>query len=350
MSDCHPELRSVKFGIVGCGIIASVHAKGIQNTEKAELVAVYDHAHDNAVQFAETYPADVCDSYEELLSRSDIDVICICTPSGLHAEQTILAANAGKHILVEKPMAIKLEDIDRMIQVCQENNVILSTVFPRRMSPQAQFARQLIHEGRLGKLSLCSAYVKIYRDQAYYDSAGWRGTWDMDGGGAMMNQGIHTVDMLQWLTGPVSSLNARAKAVLREIEVEDTVIVMLQYENGAMGMIEITTTAYNGKGQRLEIHGEKGTLVIEEDNIVTLDIEGENVELPEFEPFRVVPDGHRMQIEDIVKAVCGEKKPMVTGEDARHSLEIILGAYQSSDHHQEMVLMKSTDEQIVLND
>lgn len=346
MSDCHPE--SIKFGIIGCGIIASIHAQGIQKTERAELAAVYDHAHDRAIQFTETYPADVCDSYEELLRRPDIDVICICTPSGLHAEQTILAASAGKHVLVEKPMAIKLEDIDRMIKVCQEKGVMLSTVFPRRMSPQAHYARKLIREGRLGKLSLCSAYVKLYRDQAYYDSAGWRGTWELDGGGAMMNQGIHTVDMLQWLAGPVTSLFARAKAVLREIEVEDTAIVMLQFAGGAMGVIEITTTAYHGKGQRLEIHGEKGTLVIEEDSIVSLEIQGENVVIPEFEPFRVVPDGHRMQIEDMVKAVRGEKAPVITGEDARHSLEIILGAYESSDHQREIVVMERKGGKIVL--
>lgn len=348
MLDSHPESQPVRFGIIGCGIIASVHAKGIENTENAELAAVYDYVNDKAVQFAETYPADVCNSYEELLSRPDIDVVCICTPSGMHAEQTILAANAGKHILVEKPMAIKLGDIDRMIQVCQEKGVMLSTVFPRRMSPQAHFARELIREGRLGRLSLCSAYVKIYRDQSYYDSAGWRGTWDMDGGGAMMNQGIHTVDMLQWLAGPVTSLYAKAKAVLRAIEVEDTVVVMLQFESGALGVLEITTTAFNGKGQRLELHGEKGTLVMAEDSIVSLDVQGENITLPEFEAFRVVPDGHQMQIEDMVKAVRGEKGPMITGEDARHSLEIILGAYESSDHQREMALMEPRTGQIVL--
>lgn len=327
----------VRFGIVGCGIIADVHARAIQNNGHAELVAVYDHDREKAVRFCAKYPAEACGSYDELLSRKDVDVVCICTPSGLHAEQTKMAAKAGKHVFAEKPLAIKLEDVDDMILSCREQGVILSTVFPRRMSPQARYARRLIMEGRLGRLSLCSAYVKIYRSQEYYDSAGWRGTWAMDGGGAMMNQGIHTVDLLQWLTGPVASLCGRTRAVLRDIEVEDTALAMLRFESGAMGMLEITTTAYNGKGQRLEIHGEKGTLVMEEDTIVALDIENETVELPDFETFRVIPDGHEKQISDMVRAVQGQEVELITGEDARHSLEIILGTYSSSESGKEMV-------------
>lgn len=327
----------VRFGIVGCGIIADVHARAIQNHDHAELAAVYDHDREKAVRFCVKYPAEVCGSYDELLSRKDVDVICICTPSGLHAEQTKMVAKAGKHVFAEKPLAIKLEDVDDMILTCREQGVILSTVFPRRMSPQARYARRLIREGRLGRLSLCSAYVKIYRSQEYYNSAGWRGTWAMDGGGAMMNQGIHTVDLLQWLVGPVASLCGRTRAVLRDIEVEDTALAMLQFESGAMGMLEITTTAYNGKGQRLEIHGEKGTLVMEEDTIVALDIENETVELPDFETFQVIPDGHQKQISDMVRAVQGQEVELITGEDARHSLEIILGTYSSSKSGKEIV-------------
>ena len=327
----------VRFGIVGCGIIADVHARAIQNNGHAELAAVYDRDREKAVGFCVKYPAEVCGSYDELLSREDIDVICICTPSGLHAEQTKMAAKAGKHVFAEKPLAIRLEDVDDMVSSCREQGVILSTVFPRRMSPQARYARRLIREGRLGRLSLCSAYVKIYRSQEYYDSAGWRGTWDMDGGGAMMNQGIHTVDLLQWLAGPVASLCGRARAVLRDIEVEDTALAMLRFESGAMGVLEMTTTAYNGKGQRLEIHGEKGTLVMEEDTIVALDIENETVEVPDFEPFRVIPDGHEKQIADMVRAVQGKEVELITGEDARHSLEIILGTYASSESGREVV-------------
>jgi len=328
----------VRFGIIGCGIIADVHAKGIRDTEEAVLTAVYDHVGEAADRFAAQYSAAVCATLEELLARDDVDVVCICTPSGLHAEQTVMAARAGKHIIVEKPMAICLEDIDRMLDACAASRVMLSTVFPRRMSPQAQYARKLIKDGRLGRLSLCSAYVKLYRDQAYYDSAGWRGTWAMDGGGAMMNQGIHTVDLLQWLAGPVESLHGRSKAVLRSIEVEDTAVSLLQYCSGAMGTLEITTTAYMGRGQRLEIHGERGTLILEEDDIVFLEIEGGKADLPLFEPFRVIPDGHRMQIRDMALAVRENREPMVPGREGRHSLEIILGTYESSREQRDIIL------------
>lgn len=328
----------VRFGIVGCGIIAEVHAKCLAEIEEARLVAVYDRARDRADRFAETHGAEVCGSFGELLGREDIHAVCICTPSGLHAEETMEAARHGKHVLVEKPMAIKLEDVDRMIRACEENKVWLATVFPRRMSPQAQYARELIRSGKLGRLSLCSAYVKIYRDQAYYDSAGWRGTWELDGGGAMMNQGIHTVDLLQWLVGPVASVYGKARAVLRNIEVEDTVTAVLEYADGAAGVLEITTTAYQGQGQRLEIHGEKGTLAIEEDDIVKLAIEGEETALPEFAPFRVIPDGHWMQLRDFALAIRDNRPPIVQGSDGRHSLEIILGAYESSRQNKEMAV------------
>ncbi|GAE07194.1 Gfo/Idh/MocA family protein [Paenibacillus sp. JCM 10914] len=174
----------VRFGIIGCGIIADIHAQSIAHIPEAVLAAAYDTKQEAAVRLTEQYGGEVCDSMEALLGRADVDVVCICTPSGMHIDQTVLAAQAGKHVLVEKPMAIRLEDVERMIEVCKDHNVLLATVFPRRMSPQAQYARKLIQEGRLGKLSLCSAYVMLYRDQAYYDSAGWRGTWAMDGGGA----------------------------------------------------------------------------------------------------------------------------------------------------------------------
>ncbi|MFD2329552.1 Gfo/Idh/MocA family protein [Cohnella sp. GCM10020058] len=324
------RIEPVRFGIVGCGIIAEIHAKCLLEIEEARLTAVYDWSAQKASDFAKQYGGDVCGTLEELLARGDVDAVCICTPSGLHAEQAIAAARAGKHVMVEKPMAIKLADIEAMLRACEEAGVRLATVFPRRMSPQAQYARQIIREGKLGRLSLCSAYVKIYRDQAYYDSAGWRGTWEMDGGGAMMNQGIHTVDLLQWLVGPVASLNGKARAVLRDIQVEDTAAAVLNYESGALGVLEITTTAYKGKGQRLEIHGEKGTLVIVEDDIVSLEIEGEEAELPAFAPFRVIPDGHFAQLRDLALAIRDNRPPVVEGAAGRHSLAIILGVYESS--------------------
>lgn len=322
--------NKVKFAVVGCGAISSVHFKGIHNSEGAELVAVCDIDQEAGDKAAKEHNVPVYYSIEELLKQDNIDVVNICTPSYLHPEQTIAAAKAGKHVFVEKPMAIHLKDIEPMIRACKENNVRLATVFPRRMSPQARYLRNLISNGELGKLSLCSAYAKIYRSQEYYDSAGWRGTWEYDGGGAMMNQGIHTVDLLQWIVGPVSSLYGNSQAILRDIEVEDTVTSLLEFENGAMGVLEITTTAVINEQQRLEIHGEKGSAIFTGDSITKLNIDGKDVEIPKFEPFSVIPDGHQLQIQDLTNAILENREPEIGGEEGRHSLEIILGTYESS--------------------
>ncbi len=323
-------METVKFAIVGCGIIAEVHAAGMLATPEAELIAVYDSDSEKGQAFAAKYGAVYYDSYEQLLALEEVQVVNICTPSALHPDQTVMAAEAGKHIICEKPIAIKLEDAQRMIAACHRNHVKLSTVFPRRMSPAARFLKQFIADGGLGKLTLCDACVKIYRSQQYYDSAGWRGTWAMDGGGAMMNQGIHTVDLLQWLAGPVRSVYGRAEAKQRSIEVEDTAIALLDFENGAMGVLEITTTVEPDQGQRLELHGDRGTAIYTEDTLTVLFADGKQVEVPAFEPFRVLPDGHRMQIRNMALALLNGHEPEVTGEDGVHALEIILGTYESS--------------------
>ncbi|AJY75159.1 Gfo/Idh/MocA family protein [Paenibacillus beijingensis] len=330
--------RTTKFAIVGCGVIAEIHAGAIHDIEEAELVAVCETDPVKGRQFADKHGGKLYGRLEEMLQDNEIEVVCICTPSGLHAEQTILAARAGKHVLVEKPMAILLDDAHLMIREYREHKVLLGTIFPRRMSPAAQFLKKWIADGGLGKLSLCDAYVKIFRSQQYYDSAGWRGTWAFDGGGAMMNQGIHTVDLLQWLVGPVKTIYGRANTLLRQIEVEDTAVSLLGFHNGAMGVLEITTTAFPDFGQRVEIHGERGSVIYKEDSIELLKVDGEEVQIPAFEPFNVIPDGHRIQIRDMALAVQENREPIVPGEEGIHALEIILGTYESSKRQSEVVL------------
>ena len=318
----------VRFAVLGCGLISRIHLEGIGKTEEAELAAVCDVNEDLARQVGEAHGVPFYTSYEELLKNDAIDVVTICTPSGLHPEQTIMAASAGKHVLVEKPIAIRLDDIDRMIQACQEHNVLMGTIFPRRMAPAAQYVKQFIEEGRLGKLSLCTAIIKPYREQSYYDSAGWRGTWKLDGGGVLMNQGIHSIDLLQWIAGPAEVRYSKVDHVLRDIEVEDTAVVVLEFAHGAIGTIEATTTAYKQPAHQLIFHGERGTIILTDDQITTMAIVGEEFEVPEFEPFKTIPDGHRMQIRDMALAVREGRKPLITGEDARLSLEMILKAYE----------------------
>jgi len=330
--------NKVRFAVVGCGAISDAHLSGIARTAEAELIAVCDASEERARQKAEAFGARVYTRYEELLEQGDIDVVCICTPSGMHPEQTMLAARAGKHVICEKPIALTLEAADRMIAVCRQHQVKLATVFPRRMSPSSRYVKALIEEGRLGKLSLCSGYVKFYRSQAYYDSAGWRGTWAMDGGGAMMNQGIHTVDLLQWLAGPVRSVTGYARNVLRDIEVEDTAVAALQFKSGALGVIEATTTAYAQSNHRIVIQGDLGTVVLDGDEISELSIIGEEADIPVFEPFQVIPDGHSMQIRDMAQAILEDREPLIDGEAGRHALQIILGTYESQRERREVLL------------
>ncbi|PYI55443.1 Gfo/Idh/MocA family protein [Paenibacillus flagellatus] len=332
----HPQ-RKVRFAVVGCGGISFSHFIGIERAPEAELVAVCDANAKRAEEYGTKYGVKTYTDYDELLADPDVEVVCLCTPSGMHAEQTIRAAEAGKHIVCEKPMAIQLSDAERMVEACEEIGVKLAAIFPRRMSPSSQFVKKLVDDGKLGKLSLCSGYVKFYRDQAYYDSAGWRGTWAMDGGGAMMNQGIHTIDLLQWLAGPVASLHGYARNVLRTIEVEDTAVVSMQFKNGALGSIEATTTAYKQPDHRIVLHGDKGTIVLTGDEITTLDLIGEQPDIPAFPPFQVVPDGHAVQIRDMALAVLEDRQPIVTGRDGKHSLEIILGTYESHRSHREIL-------------
>lgn len=331
-------MEKVKYAILGCGVISRIHAAGIANTEEAELVAVCDVYEENMKPYVEEHGCKAYIDYEKMLKDEDIEVVCICTPSGMHPEQTLMAAKAGKHVICEKPMAIHLEDVDRMIQACEDHNVLLATIFPWRMSPVIQYVRQFIADGGLGRLSLCSAHIKPFRDQKYYDQAGWRGTWKVDGGGVLMNQGIHTIDQLQWIVGPVTSLYGQARHVLRDIEVEDTAVTLLNFKNGAMGLIEASTTAYKTPDS-ICLHGEKGTIIINKGQITAFEmIDKEKVEIPEFEEFKVIPDGHRMQIRDMSYAVREGRQPIVTGHDGRHSLEIILGTYASSKSKKEFII------------
>ncbi|WP_407267922.1 Gfo/Idh/MocA family protein [Radiobacillus sp. PE A8.2] len=321
--------EKVRFAVLGCGVISEFHIEAIVKLEETELVAICDVSEEYMKKYTDQYSVRTYTDYDELLSQDDIDVVCICTPSGMHPEQTIKAAKAGKHVICEKPMALKIEDTYRMIEMCEQNEVKLAAVFPWRMSPVVQYVREFIQGGGLGKLSLCSAYIKPFRKQAYYDKAGWRGTWAIDGGGVLMNQGIHTVDMLQWIAGPVASCYGQIGAVLRNIEVEDTAISLLNFKNGAMGVIEASTTAYKTPDS-LTFHGENGTLILSSGEITKLELVEGEVEIPIFEAFKVIPDGHRLQIRDMALAIREDREPIVTGRDGIQSLEIILGTYESS--------------------
>ncbi len=234
------------FGIIGCGMIAEFHTRAINEIPGSQVVAAYDQVKASAEKIASmaSGQCQLCDNLESLLARPDVDVVCICTPSGAHAELVVQAARAGKHVVVEKPLEITLARCDAIIEACDAAGVRLCAIFPSRFTAANIRLKEAISGGRFGRLTLGDTYVKWWRTQQYYDSGGWRGTWALDGGGALMNQAIHNVDLLYWLMGDVESIVALTATLAHSrIEVEDTAVASLRFKNGALGTIEAATSA-----------------------------------------------------------------------------------------------------------
>jgi predicted dehydrogenase len=275
-----------------------------------------------------------------MLKSDDVSVVCITTPSGIRIPIATDAAAAGKHVIIEKPIDISLEKADQIIKAASDAGVKLMCIFQLRYGEAVKQVRQAIQDGKLGKIVLGDAYIKWYRPQEYYDSAGWRGTWKMEGGGALMTQGIHTVDLLQWIMGPVKRVYARMGALVHDVEVEDTVVATLEYENGALGVVEATTASMPGMPAKLEFSGSKGTVVVEADRITVWDIEGEE-SLAEGEASSDVAkaasdsktfgaEGHKAQITEMVRIINEGGEPAVNGPEGRKAVELILAIYQSA--------------------
>lgn len=334
----------IGFAVIGCGVIAPCHIEGIQAAKGARLVAVCDSLEANARKLANKYHVEWYTDYQKLLKRDDVNVVCLCTPSSLHSDQAIMAAKAGKHVITEKPMAITLKEADAMIKTCHDNKVKLAVIFQGRVIEPFKKIKKALDRRDLGKLILGDCYMKYYRSQAYYDSAGWRGTWKYDGGGALMNQGIHMIDLLQWYMGPVAKIYGYARTLARKIEVEDTCVSVLEFENGAIGVIEGTTSVFPPTiPHRLEIHGQRGTIIIEGEDIRLWTVEGKRGQeidrLKTQQAYKrskdiartnIISKGHYIQIQDMVCAIQNDRPPIVTGEEGRKSIEIILGIYKSS--------------------
>lgn len=333
-------MKKLGFGIVGCGMISEWHARAIAEIDGIYLVGVTDVNKSSRERLAKKYGVRAFDTYEQMLNCAEIDVVCICTPSGLHAPLAIQAAKAGKHIIVEKPMALNLEEADQMIHACEENRVKLSVISQLRFTEAIGRLKEAVDKGLLGRLVMGNIYMKYYRSQEYYDSSSWRGTWKMDGGGALMNQGIHGIDLLQYIMGKVKSVFAYARTLARNIEVEDTAVAVLEFDNGALGTIQGTTSVYPGFPRVLEINGSKGTIALEEDSIIRWEIEGlappEGVVIGKTSansarnPSDFSIEGHVMQIKDMAQAIWEDRKPLVDQYEGRKPIEIIMAIYESS--------------------
>jgi len=326
------------YGIIGCGTISKWHAEAAAATGKYNLVAVTDVRKEAAQKFAEQFHCVAEESTEALLSREDIEIVSICTPSGFHAIDAIKAAKAGKHVIVEKPMAITHEQINDILKACAENNVKMQVISQMRFKENVLKTKQAIESGKLGKLVLGDVSMKYFRSQEYYDTGGWRGTWKLDGGGALMNQGIHGIDTLQFLMGPIKSVYALAKTLARKIEVEDTAVAVVEYENGAIGTITGATSVYPGIPRRFEINGTEGSIVLTEDTITLWEIKGEpKVEIEEkkrgmnssSDPTAFGIEGHVLQFEDMADALINNREPKVNQYEGKKPVEIILAVYES---------------------
>lgn len=329
-------MKKLNFGIIGCGRIAYKHAEAIKNNEKANLLCVCDIIEERAAEYKDKYGAEAhFTDYRKMLEYSGLDVVNICTPSGMHAEMGIAAAQAGKHVIVEKPMALSLKDADDLIGACDESGVKLAVCFQNRFNPPVQKLRRALEEGRFGKLTHASAIVRWFRPQDYYDQAPWRGTRAMDGG-CLMNQSIHNIDLLQWMMGPVESVFGYTATNLRKIECEDVGVAVLKFKNGALGVIEASTTIYpENLEETLNIFGEKGTVVlggIAVNKIETwkfADSTDENGAIDQHQ--QDVPNvygfGHEALVEDFINAVINNSEPYITGREGRNALEIVLSIY-----------------------
>ena len=332
------------FGIVGTGVIAAMHAAAVAALPRARLAAVTDVADGAAAAFAAARGCAAEPGLDQLLARPDVDVVCVCVPSGLHAEIGVRAALAGKHLVVEKPIDVTLAAADRLIEAARAAGVALTVISQHRFDPGLIELKQLLADGALGRLVLAEASTKWYRTQAYYDSAAWRGTWAMDGG-SLMNQGIHYVDLLRWCMGPVTEVTAVCVTQAHQVEVEDTALAIVRFASGAVGTILSSTAAYPGFPQRLEITGTDGTVIVEDGRIVRRAF-GPNTGASEAEgsagpgaigglgaaadPAAIEVASHAAQIADLLAAVEEGRAPAVDGQAGRDALEIVRAVYESA--------------------
>jgi UDP-N-acetyl-2-amino-2-deoxyglucuronate dehydrogenase len=338
--------KTFRIALVGCGRISKNHFEAIDKIDGLELVAVCDTDAERAKRAGDEWKVPWFTSYEKMLAESNADVVTIATPSGLHPEQGVAAANAGKHVVMEKPMAISLTGADALVHACDKAGVQLFVVKQNRLNPPVQLLKRAVDRNRFGRLYMASCTVHWARPQEYYDQAPWRGTWEFDGG-AFMNQASHYVDLIQWVMGPVESVIAKTATLARRIETEDSGIAILKFRSGALGSIEVTMLAYprNLEGS-LTILGEKGSVKIggtavnkiEHWEFADRDEDDKLVESANTNPPNVYGLGHQGYYRNVLAVLRGEAKPDTDGRAGRKSLELILGIYESAKTGREVPL------------
>ncbi len=334
-----------KFGFVGLGVISEIHARALKDVRGAELYGGFSPIPAQVKEFSKKWDCKAYYSVEDLMKDKEIDAIAICSPSGAHLQPALRAIEAGKHLIIEKPIEVTSKRAEQIIAEAQKKGVTVTGVFQSRFYEAAQQVKQALLRGRFGRISLVDAYVKWYRSREYYAAGGWRGTWEMDGGGALMNQSIHMVDMLSWLMGTPEEIYCRRDTLGHdEIEVEDTAVVTMQFSGGAVGVLEGTTASYPGFYKRFEVSGTRGSVIVEEDRIVYWQFEKEDSFDTELrEKYKVgsfsrsdVPryeaehSAHARQYENFVSVLKGEGNLMIDDKAAVRPIKLIESAYASA--------------------
>lgn len=342
----------LRIGVIGCGAIHSVHCEALQQVEGAKLAAVYDIVGEKACQASDRFGVPGAPTLDALCEA--VDAVTVCVPSGLHAEVGIAAARHGKHVLVEKPIDVTLGAATELVEVCEKNAVTLGVISQHRFSSAVRRLHGAAQSGELGRLLEGDAYIKWYRTQAYYDTGDWRGTAKLDGG-CLLNQGVHYIDMIQWVMGGVRAVQAQVRTTAHDIECEDIAAALVEYRNGAIGVIQGSTSFYPGMAERLEVHGVYGSVIIEGDHpkLWKIDAEGaaqglygggvmmqptpslhthdsEQAGGGAADPTAAWGEQHRLQIQDFVDSVLSGREPFMTGRMGLEPLRVISAIYESS--------------------
>lgn len=348
----------MNFGIIGSGMIAQFHAKAIKAMEGSQLRSVYSRNPDSSQAIANEYDCTAYSDLDAFLADPDLDIVTIATPSGAHLEPAIAAVRQGKHIICEKPLEVTTDRIDQMIAEGEKQGATISGIFNRRFNPGLIALKKAIDEGRFGQIAMADAYIKWYRDQAYYDSGQWRGTWALDGGGALMNQSIHAIDQLLYVAGPVKSVCATVATLAHErIEVEDTAVAILEFESGARGVIQGSTACWSKDGHSAEVNicGEKGSVFLADDKFRVWEFQDEGPEdeairsnlmtqsgakgIGANDPCAIDFSGHQRNFEDVVSAIQEGRDPLVDGAEARKAVALINAIYESAQNGSQRVLL-----------
>jgi len=328
------------IGLIGSGNITQTHARAGSAIPGVKISAIYGTNPQTVKDLATQHQATPFQDFTAFLVHKPMDLIILGTPSGLHAQQGIAAAQHGLHVLTEKPIDITTKNADALIAAAEKSKVKLAVIFQDRLKPNIQRLKQWLDRGLLGKPLLVDARVKWYRPPDYYSNSNWRGTFALDGGGALINQAIHTVDLLLYLLGDVAQVQARTSTVLHKIEAEDTAVATLEFASGAVGTLLATTAAYPGYPRRLEITGTEGTVILEHDRIVAADLRNPPPDVAtitagdsnQSASSAAVTDisGHKAILEDFLQAIANNTEPICDGREGRRSLALVEAIYASA--------------------